>query len=76
VLAWRRGAVPEIVEHGVSGFIVDSLEQAVALVPRLARLDRTWVRARYEARFTAARMARDYLTVYRALGRRYALKAV
>ena len=76
VLAWRRGAVPEIVEHGVSGFIVDSLEQAVALVPRIERLDRSWVRARYEARFTAARMARDYLAAYRALDRRYALKAV
>jgi hypothetical protein len=60
----------------VSGFIVDSIEQAVALVPRIAQLDRTWVRARYEARFTAHRMARDYLAVYRALGRRYALKAV
>ena len=76
VLAWRNGSVPEIVEHGVSGFIVDSIEQAVALVPRIAQLNRTWVRARYEARFTATRMARDYLAVYRALGRRYALKAV
>jgi glycosyltransferase involved in cell wall biosynthesis len=76
VLAWRNGAVPEIVEHGSSGYIVDSIDQAIALVPRLAQLDRTWVRARYEARFTAARMARDYLAVYRALGRRYALKAV
>jgi glycosyltransferase involved in cell wall biosynthesis len=76
VLGWRNGSVPEIVEHGVSGFIVDSIEQAVALVPRIAQLDRTWVRARYEARFTAHRMARDYLAVYRALGRRYALKAV
>jgi glycosyltransferase involved in cell wall biosynthesis len=76
VLAWRNGAVPEIVEHGVSGFIVDSLAEAVALVPRIARLDRAWVRSRYEARFPAARMARDYLGAYRALGRRYALKAV
>ena len=76
VIAWRNGAVPEIVEHGVSGFIVDSFDQAVALVPRVAQLDRAWVRARYEARFTASRMARDYLAVYRALGRRYALKAV
>jgi glycosyltransferase involved in cell wall biosynthesis len=76
VLAWRNGAVPEIVEHGVTGFIVDSIDQAAACVPRIARLDRTWVRARYEARFTAARMARDYLAVYRALGRRYQLKAV
>jgi hypothetical protein len=45
-------------------------------VPRIARLDRTWVRARYETRFTAGRMARDYLAVYRGLGRRYQLKAV
>jgi glycosyltransferase involved in cell wall biosynthesis len=76
VLAWRRGAVPEIVEHGVSGFIVDALEQAVALAPRLVRLDRARVRVHYEAHFTAARMARDYLAVYRALGRRHALAAV
>jgi glycosyltransferase involved in cell wall biosynthesis len=76
VIAWRNGAVPEIVEHGVSGFIVDSIDQAVALVPRVAQLDRAWVRARYEARFTASRMARDYLAVYRALGRRYVLRAV
>ena len=76
VLAWRNGAAPEIVEHGASGFLVDSQEQAAALLPRIARLDRTQVRARYEARFTSARMARDYLAVYRALGRRYALRAV
>jgi glycosyltransferase involved in cell wall biosynthesis len=76
VLAWRNGAVPEIVEHGVSGFVVDSIDQAVALVPRMSQLDRTRVRARYEARFTASRMARDYLAAYRALGRRYVLKAV
>ncbi|HEX6265723.1 MAG TPA: glycosyltransferase family 4 protein [Burkholderiales bacterium] len=76
VLAWRNGAVPEIVEHGVSGFVVDSIDQAVALVPRISQLDRARVRARYEARFTASRMARDYLAAYRALGRRYALKVV
>ena len=76
VIAWRNGAVPEIVEHGVSGFIVESIDQAAALVPRVAQLDRAWVRARYEARFTAPRMAHDYLALYRALGRRYALKAV
>jgi glycosyltransferase involved in cell wall biosynthesis len=73
---WRNGAVPEIVEHGVTGFIVDSLDQAVSFVPRIAQLDRRWVRARFEARFTAARMAKDYLAVYRALGRRYSLQVV
>ncbi len=76
VIAWRNGAVPEIVEHGVSGFVVDSIEQAVSLVPRVAQLERATVRARYETRFTAARMAREYLAVYRALGRRFALRAV
>jgi len=76
VIAWRNGSVPEIVEHGVTGFIVDSLEAAVAALEGAAHLDRSRVRERFEARFSAARMARDYLSVYRALGRRRALAAV
>jgi glycosyltransferase involved in cell wall biosynthesis len=69
VLAWRNGAVPEIVEPGVTGFIVDSVDEAVGLLPRLAALDRSQVRRRYETRFAASRMAADYLGVYRSLGR-------
>ena len=69
VIAWANGSVPEIVEPGVTGIIVDSIDAAVAAVREVGRLDRAKVRARFEARFSAARMARDYLSVYRALGR-------
>ena len=67
VIAWPHGSVPEIVEHGVTGFVVDSLEAAVAAVRDAERLDREEVRLRCEERFSAARMARDYLAVYRSL---------
>jgi glycosyltransferase involved in cell wall biosynthesis len=73
VVAWANGAVPEIVEDGVTGFIVDSIDAAVAALERAARLDRARVRRRFEERFSASRMARDYLSVYRALGRRRAM---
>ncbi|WP_110669921.1 glycosyltransferase family 4 protein [Salinicola halophilus] len=67
VIAWRNGAVEEIVEAGVSGFIVDSVEEAVAAVKRLPELDRERVREAFLARFTAERMASDYVTLYRRL---------
>ena len=70
VLAWRNGAVPEVVEHGVSGFIVDSVDDALAHLPRLAALERSQVRHRFDTRFTAARMAQEYLAVYHSLGRK------
>jgi glycosyltransferase involved in cell wall biosynthesis len=64
VLALRRGSVEEVVEDGVTGHIVDSIEQARVSVPRLMMLDRRAVRRRFEERFTAARMAKDYVRVY------------
>lgn len=67
VIAWRNGAVEEIIEDGVSGFIVDSIEQAVAAVKRLPELDRHRVRAAFLERFTAQRMAEDYVRLYREL---------
>jgi glycosyltransferase involved in cell wall biosynthesis len=70
VIAWPNGSVPEIVEHGVTGFIVDSIEEAVAAVREAQRLDRAQVRRRFEERFSASRMARDYLSVYRSLARK------
>jgi glycosyltransferase involved in cell wall biosynthesis len=76
VIAWRHGSVPEIIDPGVTGFIVDSIDQAVDAVPQAAHLDRTLVRNRFEQRFSAARMGRDYLSVYRSLGRTRALKAM
>ncbi|HEX6528681.1 MAG TPA: glycosyltransferase family 4 protein [Burkholderiales bacterium] len=70
VIAWPNGSVPEIVEHGVTGFVVDSIEKAVAAVHEAPRLDRAQVRRGFEERFSASRMARDYLSVYRSLARR------
>jgi glycosyltransferase involved in cell wall biosynthesis len=67
VIAWPHGSVPEVVEHGVTGFIVDSIEAAVSAVAEVRRLDRAQVRRRFDERFSAARMARDYLAVYRNL---------
>jgi glycosyltransferase involved in cell wall biosynthesis len=68
VLAFNRGSVPEIIEDGLTGFIVEDETSAVARVPKLASLSRAGVRRRFEQRFTARRMAEDYLRTYRALG--------
>ena len=67
VIAYNRGSVPEIVEDGLTGFVVEDETSAVAAVGRLAGLDRGAVRKRFEQRFTARRMALDYLAVYRSL---------
>jgi len=75
VVAFPRGAVREIVEPGITGFIVDSPQAAVEAMARARDLDRSRVRSRFEERFSAARMAQDYLAVYRARGRRRAVAA-
>src|SRR5215471_2886320 len=67
VIAFNRGSVPEIVEDGLTGFVVESKEEAVAATDRLSRLSRGAIRRRFEKRFTARRMAREYLVVYRSL---------
>jgi glycosyltransferase involved in cell wall biosynthesis len=67
VIAYRRGSVPEIIEDGVTGFIVDDLEGAVQAVERLPTLSRRHCRERFEERFSASRMARDYLALYQRL---------
>jgi glycosyltransferase involved in cell wall biosynthesis len=65
VLAWRRGSVPEIIDEGVTGLIVDDMKQAEAALGRLTTLDRRRCRATFEERFSASRMARDYIEAYR-----------
>ena len=67
VLAFRCGSVPEIVDDGVTGAIVDTMEEAITVLPRVIALDRKNVRRRFEQRFSATRMAKDYVNVYRSL---------
>ena len=67
VIAYGSGSVPEVVDHGVSGFIVDSIDESVAAIERLGELDRRAVRAQFEERFSAERMTREYVELYRGL---------
>lgn len=67
VIAFRRGSMPELIVDGVTGFLVDTLEQAIAAVGRIGEIDRTACRAHVEKHFTADRMAERYLEVYRKL---------
>jgi glycosyltransferase involved in cell wall biosynthesis len=67
VLAFNRGSVPEIVEDGLTGFIVEDETSAIGIADQLLSLPRDKVRQRFEERFTARRMANDYLEVYRGL---------
>jgi glycosyltransferase involved in cell wall biosynthesis len=67
VIAFRCGSVPEIVDHGVSGLIVDTVDAAIEAVQIIDEPDRAAVRQCFERRFSAERMARDYVAVYRRL---------
>lgn len=67
VLGFRCGSVPEVIEDGITGAIVDTMEQAILALPLVTALDRGKVRARFEQRFSATRMAKDYVGVYRKL---------
>jgi glycosyltransferase involved in cell wall biosynthesis len=64
VLAFRRGSMPEVIDEGVSGLLVDDVPQAIAAAPRLLAMPRTAVRQAFDRRFTARRMAHDYVKVY------------
>ena len=67
VIGWRNGSVPEIIEDGVGGVIVDSIEQAVAAVDRVRRFDRAAVRRSFASRFTARHMAQSYVDAYEVM---------
>ncbi len=67
VIAFNCGSVPEVIDPGVTGFIVNDIDQAVAAVGKIHTLDRARVRATFDRRFTARRMAEDYLDVYEEL---------
>jgi glycosyltransferase involved in cell wall biosynthesis len=64
IIAFGRGSVPEIVDQGVTGFIVNNVDEAAAAIPLAKQLDRNAIRRRFEERFSVERMARDYLARY------------
>jgi glycosyltransferase involved in cell wall biosynthesis len=76
VVAIRGGSVPEVLEHGVNGFICDNLDEAIDATRRIHALDRRACRRAFERRFCAARMAEEYVQVYRRLAADAALFAV
>ena len=67
VIGWRKGSVPKVIDEGVTGFVVNSIEDALRAVGRIGVLDRTAVRQQFEARFTSSQMATKYLAVYKEL---------
>jgi glycosyltransferase involved in cell wall biosynthesis len=67
VIAINRGSMPELIDHGVTGFLVDTVEEAIAAIGQIGDLDRAACRAAVEARFTVDRMAERYLALYRRL---------
>lgn len=67
VIAYNRGSMPELIEHGVTGFLVDTLDEAVAAIERVGEIDRATCRARVAERFSVERMADDYIRLYQQL---------
>ena len=67
VIAYRSGSVPEVVEDGLTGFIVESEEEAVTAVGKVALLDRKVIRQRFEERFSSLRMASEYESQFQEL---------
>lgn len=64
VVAYRRGSVPEVIEHGLTGLVVENDDEAVTAVRRVRMLDRWWVRQRFEHRFSVERMVANYCALY------------
>jgi len=67
VIAYRRGSMPELIDDGVTGFLVDSFDEAVAAIERVGEIDRAACRRAVAERFTVDRMADRYLELYRSL---------
>jgi glycosyltransferase involved in cell wall biosynthesis len=65
VIAWRRGSVPEVIDEGVTGYITETIDDAVDAVAKIGRLSRARCRQVFEERFDADRMAADYVEIYR-----------
>jgi glycosyltransferase involved in cell wall biosynthesis len=66
-IAFNRGSVPEVITKGVTGIVVDNMRDAIQAVPRVVMISRDACRTEFERRFTARRMARDYVALYEAV---------
>ena len=64
VIAFDCGSVPEVIQDGVTGFVVDSFDEALRAIDRIKTIERQRVRTTFERRFTARRMAEDYVRIY------------
>jgi glycosyltransferase involved in cell wall biosynthesis len=69
VIAFARGSVPEVIDEGVTGFLVNDIDEAVEAIGQAQKLDRREIRHRFEQRFSVTRMARDYVEIYHRLAR-------
>jgi glycosyltransferase involved in cell wall biosynthesis len=69
VIAFESGSVPEVIDDGITGFVVGSIAEAVTALDHIGALDRRSIRRQFERRFTVERMAQDYLDTYRRLPR-------
>jgi glycosyltransferase involved in cell wall biosynthesis len=67
VIGWRNGSVPELIRDGFTGFVVETVDEAIRAVNCVGRLSRQVCRNEFEKRFDAARMAEDYIQIYRNL---------
>jgi glycosyltransferase involved in cell wall biosynthesis len=67
VIAFRHGSVAEVIDHGVTGFIVDTETEALEAIGRIDTLDRRRIQKTFQRRFSSRRMADDYVSLYRAL---------
>lgn len=76
VIAYRSGAIPEIVEDGVTGFLVDNVEQMAEALRRVHLISSDACRAAAQRRFSASRMIRGYFDLYEAAARRQPVEAL
>jgi len=67
VIAFRNGSVPEVLDDGITGFIVESVPQAIEAISKLDQLSRIKIRQVFEEKFTATRMAKDYVRLYQSV---------
>ncbi len=67
VIAFNRGSVPEVIDHGVTGFICEDVPGAVGALHRIGELNRTKIRAQFERRFSSTMMAQNYVDSYTAM---------